>query len=257
MTTTPIMTVSDLHKTYGKAGSKQYEALKGINFNVQPGEFVGIMGASGSGKTTLLNMLATLDQPTSGEVTIHQKPITHLKGNQLADFRAKEIGFIFQDFNLLETLSVYDNMVLPLVLARRPISEMKQKVEPIAQMLGIKDLLKKYGKKNPFTVPEGYFQDFSEKLMEQLPEKEVMPEPEIRMWDRIKPWVYMAAMFVGLMFTVRAFVGEQPSSQSTNMEIGNYTEIPDEYLDPIVNQTMMDDYELYQYLTEADNNIYN
>ena len=102
-----------------------------------------------------------------------------------------------------------------------------------------------------------YFQDFSEKLMEQLPEKEVMPEPEIRMWDRIKPWVYMAAMFVGLMFTVRAFVGEQPSSQSTDMEIGNYTEIPDEYLDPIVNQTMMDDYELYQYLTEADNNIYN
>ena len=120
-----------------------------------------------------------------------------------------------------------------------------------------KDLLKKYGKKNPFTVPEGYFQDFSEKLMEQLPEKEVMPEPEIRMWDRIKPWVYMAAMFVGLMFTVRAFVGEQPSSQSTDMEIGNYTEIPDEYLDPSVNQTMMDDYELYQYLTEADNNIYN
>ena len=84
-----------------------------------------------------------------------------------------------------------------------------------------------------------------------------MSEPEIRMWDRIKPWVYMAAMFVGLMFTVRAFVGEQPSSQSTDMEIGNYTEIPDEYLDPIVNQTMMDDYELYQYLTEADNNIYN
>lgn len=120
-----------------------------------------------------------------------------------------------------------------------------------------KDLLKKYGKKNPFTVPEGYFQDFSEKLMEQLPGKEVMSEPEIRMWDRIKPWVYMAAMFVGLMFTVRAFVGEQPSSQSTDMEIGNYTEIPDEYLDPIVNQTMMDDYELYQYLTEADNNIYN
>ena len=97
-----------------------------------------------------------------------------------------------------------------------------------------KDLLKKYGKKNPFTVPEGYFQDFSEKLMEQLPEKEVMPEPEIRMWDRIKPWVYMAAMFVGLMFTVRAFVGEQPSSQSTDMEIGNYTEIPDEYLHQVL-----------------------
>jgi len=105
------MTVADLHKTYGKAGSEQYEALKGIDFEVQPGEFVGIMGASGSGKTTLLNMLATLDQPTSGEVTIHQQPITHLKGNQLADFRAKEIGFIFQDFNLLETMTAFE--ILP------------------------------------------------------------------------------------------------------------------------------------------------
>ena len=72
-----------------------------------------------------------------------------------------------------------------------------------------KDLLSKYGRKNPFTVPEGYFQDFNERLMEQLPEKEVMPEPEIKIWDRIKPWIYMAAMFVGLMFTVRTFMGGQ------------------------------------------------
>ena len=144
MTTTPIMTVSDLHKTYGKAGSKQYEALKGINFNVQPGEFVGIMGASGSGKTTLLNMLATLDQPTSGEVTIHQQPITHLKGNQLADFRAKEIGFIFQDFNLLETMTAYENIALPLSLQNTPVKKIKPAVEKVAHQLGIEEFLSNY-----------------------------------------------------------------------------------------------------------------
>jgi len=144
MTTTPIMTVADLHKTYGKTGSKQYEALKGINFDVQPGEFVGIMGASGSGKTTLLNMLATLDQPTSGEVTIHQQPITHLKGNQLADFRAKEIGFIFQDFNLLETMTAFENIALPLSLQNTPAKQIKPAVEKIAQQLGIQEFLTNY-----------------------------------------------------------------------------------------------------------------
>lgn len=138
------MTVSDLHKTYGKAGSKQYEALKGINFNVQPGEFVGIMGASGSGKTTLLNMLATLDRPTSGEVTIHQQPITHLKGNQLADFRANEIGFIFQDFNLLETMTAYENIALPLSLQNTPAKKIKPAVEKVAQQLGIQEFLTNY-----------------------------------------------------------------------------------------------------------------
>lgn len=144
MTTTPIMTVSDLHKTYGKPGSKQYEALKGINFDVQAGEFVGIMGASGSGKTTLLNMLATLDQPTSGEVTIHQQPITHLKGNQLADFRAKEIGFIFQDFNLLETMTAYENIALPLTLQNTPTKKIKPAVETVASQLGIQEFLTNY-----------------------------------------------------------------------------------------------------------------
>ncbi len=135
--TTPIMTVSDLHKTYGKAGTKQYEALKGIDFTVEPGEFVGIMGASGSGKTTLLNMLATLDQPTSGEVTIHQQPITHLKGNQLADFRAKEIGFIFQDFNLLETMTAFENIALPLTLQKFPSPSITPAVHAVARPLGL------------------------------------------------------------------------------------------------------------------------
>ena len=120
-----------------------------------------------------------------------------------------------------------------------------------------KDLLKKYGKKNPFTVPEGYFQNFNERLMEQLPEKEVISEPEIRTWDRIKPWVYMAAMFCGLMLSVRMFVGEKQSqSSAATSETTDFTEVPDEYIDPIVNQTMMDDYTLYQYLTDADTEIY-
>ena len=142
--TTPIMTVSDLHKTYGKPGTKQYEALKGIDFTVQPGEFVGIMGASGSGKTTLLNMLATLDQPTSGEVTIHQQPITHLKGNQLADFRAKEIGFIFQDFNLLETMTAFENIALPLTLQKVATKKIRPAVEAVASQLGIQEFLNNY-----------------------------------------------------------------------------------------------------------------
>ncbi|WP_146969940.1 ABC transporter ATP-binding protein, partial [Lactiplantibacillus paraplantarum] len=100
--------------------------------------------ASGSGKTTLLNMLATLDQPTSGEVTIHQQPITHLKGNQLADFRAKEIGFIFQDFNLLETMTAYENIALPLSLQNTPVKKIKPAVEKVAQQLGIQEFLANY-----------------------------------------------------------------------------------------------------------------
>lgn len=144
MANTPIMIVADLHKTYGKPGTKQYEALKGIDFEVNAGEFVGIMGASGSGKTTLLNMLATLDQPTSGEVTINQQPITHLKGNQLADFRAKEIGFIFQDFNLLETMTAFENIALPLTLQNVAAKKIKPAVETVASQLGISQFLNNY-----------------------------------------------------------------------------------------------------------------
>ena len=119
-------------------------ALKDISFSVEEGEYVAVMGESGSGKTTLLNILATLDRPTAGSVFLNGENIQNISAKVLTEFRRDHLGFVFQDFNLLETLSVYDNMVLPLVLARRPISEMKQKVEPIAQMLGIKDLLKKY-----------------------------------------------------------------------------------------------------------------
>lgn len=115
------------------------------------------------------------------------------------------------------------------------------------------ELQKKYGKKNPFTVPDGYFDRFADELMNQLPEKEAVTLPEVKLWDRVKPWLYMAAMFVGLMFTIRAFVGETSSENDADI----LSEMPDEYIETIVNQTLMDDYELYQYLTDADASIYN
>lgn len=140
----PVVSVRDLHKTYGKAGEKQYEALKGITFDVTTDEFVGIMGASGSGKTTLLNILATLDEPTSGEVEINQQVLTNLKGNQIADFRAKQVGFIFQDFNLLENLTNYENIALPLSLQNISRKKAQPEVQRVASQLNIESLLEKY-----------------------------------------------------------------------------------------------------------------
>lgn len=144
MTEQPIIKVTDLRKTYGRKGEKQYEALKGINFTMQPGDFVGIMGASGSGKTTLLNMLATLDQPTSGRVEINGQDVTRLRGDQVSDFRAKQIGFIFQDFNLLETLTSLENIALPLSLQGTNRSAINAAVQKIAETLSITDILSKY-----------------------------------------------------------------------------------------------------------------
>ena len=119
------------------------------------------------------------------------------------------------------------------------------------------DLLKRCGTENPFTVPEGYFERFTEQLMEKLPEREAQPAPKLTLWTRVKPWVYMAAMFCGLMLSGRMFVGEKQSqSPAAASETTDFTEVPDEYIDPIVNQTMMDDYTLYQYLTDADTEIY-
>ena len=143
--TMTLLDVQHVQKVYQtRFGAAEVTALKDINFSIEEGEYVAVMGESGSGKTTLLNILATLDRPTGGSVLLNGEDIQKISSKVLTEFRRDHLGFVFQDFNLLETLSVYDNMVLPLVLARRPISEMKQKVEPIAQMLGIKDLLKKY-----------------------------------------------------------------------------------------------------------------
>lgn len=143
-TQSTIVAVTDVRKVYGKGNEKQYEALHDVSFQVQAGEFVGIMGASGSGKTTLLNILSTLDQPTSGSVKINQQEITHLRGNQLADFRAKEIGFIFQDFNLLENMTAYENIALPLSLQNVSAKKARPLIEKIAVTLGISEILNNY-----------------------------------------------------------------------------------------------------------------
>lgn len=141
---TTIVTVNNIVKTYGKKNEKQTHALKGLSFEVNKGEFVGIMGASGSGKSTLLNILSTLDRPTKGNVLINQQDITQLRGNDLADFRAKEIGFIFQDFNLLETMTASENIAIPLSLQAVKPKIIHQKINEIAQRLGITKILANY-----------------------------------------------------------------------------------------------------------------
>lgn len=139
-----IVEVQNVTKVYGKNNEKKTQALNGISFEVEKGEFIGIMGASGSGKSTLLNILSTLDKPTEGSIRINQKDVTKLKGNQLADFRSKEIGFIFQDFNLLENLTAQENIAVPLSLQGVRAKEIKQRVKKIAERLSISHILKSY-----------------------------------------------------------------------------------------------------------------
>lgn len=139
-----IVDVKNIEKIYGKANEKQFKALSDVNFEVQPGEFVGIMGASGSGKTTLLNILSTLDTPTRGQVKIAGEDITSLNNNEMADFRANKIGFIFQDFNLLENLTAYENIALPLSLQNKNSKVIKDSVNSIAEKLGLTEILNHY-----------------------------------------------------------------------------------------------------------------
>ncbi|MGO3791310.1 MAG: ABC transporter ATP-binding protein [Enterococcus gilvus] len=139
-----IVTVDAVKKTYGKGNQKKTEALKGISFEVEKREFVGIMGASGSGKSTLLNLLATLDKPTEGQISINQDDVTKLSGNQLADFRSREIGFIFQDFNLLENLTAAENIAVPLSLQGVKAKEIHRLVSEVAQRLSIDGILNSY-----------------------------------------------------------------------------------------------------------------
>lgn len=136
-----MLQVRHLSKVYG--GKVTYRALSDIDFTVAKGEFVGIMGPSGSGKTTLLNMLSTIDSPTSGEVLINGKNPYQLKKNQLAVFRRQQLGFIFQDFNLLDTLTLAENIVLPLTLDRQSVKVMETKLHEIATKLGITEILNK------------------------------------------------------------------------------------------------------------------
>lgn len=139
-----IVEINNVTKVYGKSNEKQTQALNGISFSVEKGEFIGIMGASGSGKSTLLNILSTLDKPTSGTIHINQADVTKLKGNQLANFRAKEIGFIFQDFNLLENLTAQENIAVPLSLQGVKPKDIKKKVNAVAERLSISHILDSY-----------------------------------------------------------------------------------------------------------------
>ncbi len=148
----PLLEVQHLQKIYTtRFGGNQVQALQNVNFSVEPGEYVAIMGESGSGKTTLLNILAALDRPTAGEVRLNGKSLSQIRDRDLAAFRRSHLGFVFQDFNLLDTFSLQDNIFLPLVLAGEDYEAMHRKLTPIAQRLGLTDLLTKY----PYEVSGG------------------------------------------------------------------------------------------------------
>jgi len=136
-----MLEVKNLSKVY--EGKVPHRALTDINLSIKKGEFVGIMGPSGSGKTTLLNMIATIDEPTTGEILINGKNPHRLGKNDLAKFRRREMGFVFQDFNLLNTLTLEENIVLPLTLDNTKVKEMEEKAYAIAQKLGIAEILNK------------------------------------------------------------------------------------------------------------------
>lgn len=139
-----IVSVKDVTKIYGSPNQEQTTALDEISFEVFEGEFVGIMGASGSGKSTLLNILSTLDKPTSGEVKINGEDLSKLKGNKLAKFRGKQVGFIFQDFSLLENLTAFENIAIPLSLQGENSKNIINKIQDVSKLLGIGDVLEKY-----------------------------------------------------------------------------------------------------------------
>lgn len=147
-----ILEVKGVKKVYTtRFGNNKVEALKNVNFQVEKGEYVAIMGESGSGKTTLLNILAALDRPTGGSVFLDGRNLSDIRESDMAAFRRDELGFVFQDFNLLDTFPVEDNIYLPLVLAGKSYNEMRVRLAPIAEKLGITSLLKKY----PYEISGG------------------------------------------------------------------------------------------------------
>ncbi len=147
-----ILEVTNLQKVYTtRLGGNKVQALKNVNFSVESGEYVAIMGESGSGKTTLLNILAALDQPTGGQVLLNGLSLSGIKEKELAAFRRENLGFVFQDFNLLDNFSLQDNILLPLVLAGMPYDEMESRLMPLVKKLGISLLLNKY----PYEVSGG------------------------------------------------------------------------------------------------------
>ncbi len=147
-----ILTVENVEKVYTtRFGGNQVQALRNVTFSVEEGEFVAVMGESGSGKTTLLNILAALDTPTKGRVLLDGKDMTQIKEKDLAAFRRENLGFVFQDFNLLDTFSLKDNILLPLVLAGKRVPELEAALKPLVEALEIDSLLKKY----PYEVSGG------------------------------------------------------------------------------------------------------
>lgn len=147
-----VLEVNGLKKVYTtRFGGSRVQALTNVTFAVERGEYVAIMGESGSGKTTLLNILAALDRPTEGEVFLNGRALSTIGEKEIASFRRQNLGFVFQDFNLLDTFTLQDNIFLPLVLAGKHFPEMQSKLLPLAQQLGIADLLQKY----PYEVSGG------------------------------------------------------------------------------------------------------
>lgn len=147
-----VLEVKELNKVYTtRFNLNKCEALRSVSFDVEEGDFVAIMGESGSGKSTLLNIIASLLKPTAGTVILNGKNMADVKDSQLSAFRRDHLGFVFQDFNLLDNFSVKDNMLLPLVLAQKPYDEMMKKVSEVAEILKIKDLLEKF----PYEISGG------------------------------------------------------------------------------------------------------
>lgn len=147
----PALQTIGLTKVYGSRGGVTTRALSDFSLDVESGEFVGVMGPSGSGKTTLLNLLATIDKPTSGTILIDGVDTAKLKGAELARFRRERLGFVFQDFNLLDSLTLGENIALPLVLSRMPAKQIKERLARVAAQLGIAEILEKY----PYEVSGG------------------------------------------------------------------------------------------------------
>ena len=147
-----LLEVNNIRKVYTtRLSTQSTEALKNVNFSVDNGEYVAIMGESGSGKTTLLNILATFDKATSGSVLLNNLDLSKLKDKELADFRRDNLGFVFQDFNLLDNFSIKDNILLPLVLANKKYKDMEARLEKVTKPLGIDKLINKY----PYEISGG------------------------------------------------------------------------------------------------------
>ncbi|MDT0003623.1 ABC transporter ATP-binding protein [Listeria cossartiae subsp. cayugensis] len=138
-----VLQAKNVRKIYGSKGNV-YTALENISIDIKEGEFTGIMGPSGAGKSTLLNVLSTIDKPTSGEIRISGQELENMNEQQMSTFRRDKLGFIFQDYNLLDTLTIRENIILPLALAKRPVKEMEAKLATISTKFGITDILDKY-----------------------------------------------------------------------------------------------------------------